>query len=485
MLEISKQTFQKFKENNIRYCHWKSNEHLLEGLDGITDLDVLIDRFNYNRVVEILMDLGYKTGDTIFYLDYSSIADYIGFDYETGKIVHLHLHFELMIGKKFVKGIHLPWEEEIYQNIEVDSETGVHIIDSNIELILLFIRNYAKKNVIHKIKRKGLSKDDKVEFNWLHPRVTRDKLNQFSNTFHLGDLGELIFHYAETPNRKNLNMIYRVINKILKSQYFFNNIKQNFRYFRYKLTAAKNLIRHRYLHRPVRYRRGISQGGLIIAFAGVDGAGKSTLIKEVNKWLTWKIDTYNIYFGSGDGSSSLIRKPLRMVAKLRVKKRGNSLNITEKDAEKKKKKLKWAKAIWAVTLAAEKKKKFKDMLKARSQGMIVLTDRYPQDQIKGFNDGPLLSDWESSTNPIKRKLYRYEREIYNLSNIFQPDIFFKLTISEELSAKRKNDTPLYMIRKKINAIETISFPQSKEIIIDSSGTVEDSSLSLKRAIWNS
>lgn len=485
MLEISKQTFQKFTENEIRYCHWKSNEHLLEGLDGITDLDVLIDRSSYNRVVEILMELGYKTGDTLFYLDYSSIADYIGFDSETGKMVHLHLHFELMIGKKFVKGIHLPWEKVIYQSLMVDRETGINIIDSNIEMILLFIRNYAKKNVIHKIKRKGLSKDDKVEFDWLKPRVTREKLNLFSEYFHLENLGELIFLYTENPHRKNLNKIYKVIDKILKSQYFFNNIKQNFRYFRYKLTAAKNLISFRYFNRPVRYRRGISQGGLIIAFAGVDGAGKSTLIKEVNKWLSWKIDTYNIYFGSGDGSSSLIRKPLRVIAKLRIKKRGNSLNITEADAEKKKKKLKWAKAIWAVTLASEKKKKFQDMLKARSQGMVILTDRYPQDQIKGFNDGPLLSDWESSKNPIKRKLYRYEREIYNLSNIFQPDIFFKLTISEELSAKRKNDTPLYMIRKKINAIETIKFTQSKEITIDSSGTVEQSSLQIKRAIWNS
>ena len=31
------------EENNILYCHWKSNEHLAVSMAGDTDLDVLFD----------------------------------------------------------------------------------------------------------------------------------------------------------------------------------------------------------------------------------------------------------------------------------------------------------------------------------------------------------------------------------------------------------------------------------------------------------
>ncbi len=35
--------FRQFDESQVRYSHFKSNEHLLDGLAGRTDLDLLID----------------------------------------------------------------------------------------------------------------------------------------------------------------------------------------------------------------------------------------------------------------------------------------------------------------------------------------------------------------------------------------------------------------------------------------------------------
>ena len=45
---------------NIRYCHWKSNEALYRSLSGDNDLDLLIDpahRFQFSR---LLVRLGFK-----------------------------------------------------------------------------------------------------------------------------------------------------------------------------------------------------------------------------------------------------------------------------------------------------------------------------------------------------------------------------------------------------------------------------------------
>ena len=110
-----------------------------------------------------------------------------------------------------------------------------------------------------------------------------------------------------------------------------------------------------------------------------------------------------VYFGSGDGSSSLLRKPMKMVAQ-RVGGKGVG-HAVEKEYKDKKKKVSFksrvyslCKIIWAVTLASEKKGKFRDMAKARNNGMLVLTDRYPQTNMPGCSDGPLLHRYKAHVN---------------------------------------------------------------------------------------
>ena len=46
--------------------------------------------------------------------------------------------------------------------------------------------------------------------------------------------------------------------------------------------------------------------------------------------------------------------------------------------------------IWATVLAIEKRNKLLSAHRGADRGLFVLTDRYPQDEILGFNDGPCL-----------------------------------------------------------------------------------------------
>src|SRR5439155_17069655 len=68
---------------------------------------------------------------------------------------------------------------------------------------------------------------------------------------------------------------------------------------------------NRYLDTQVPEKRTLPHGGLIVAFLGVDGSGKSTATKEITRWLSRKVDVVSIYFGSGDGPASLPRRCLR------------------------------------------------------------------------------------------------------------------------------------------------------------------------------
>ena len=61
-----------------------------------------------------------------------------------------------------------------------------------------------------------------------------------------------------------------------------------------------------------------------------------------------------------------------------------------------KRKVSLARAIWAVVLAWEKRAKLRRAVRARNRGMIVICDRFPQTQVMGYNDGPLLAPWRES-----------------------------------------------------------------------------------------
>lgn len=432
------------------------------------------------------MKLGFKKGKSIFYLSYPSIEDYIGFDEETGKMIHLHLHYELMIGKKFIKGVRLPWEKKIYETVIKDEKYDVKIIDPNIEMLLLLLRNNLKINFMRKLKGSMLSKDETIEFKWLKEKIDTKKILELSKELLHEELGKIIVNYLIKNDKVSYKKMNRKMSIFYKKRNNYSNWRQTLKYSYLKLNAAIKYILNKKLKQPTLYRRGLPEGGIIISFVGVDGSGKSTMIKETKKWLSWKIDVYQVYFGSGDGECSLLRRPLKFVNDMRSKRRGNALNITEKKNNeiKKSSKMKIAKILWALTLALEKKNKIYKILKARNQGMIVLTDRYPQIQFKGYNDGPLLRGWKNSKSKLKRKISEWEYEIYKLSNEIHPDIVFKLLISEEVSATRKDDTPSYMIRKKIETIKSLEFKGSITYKVNTERSIDESSLEIKAKIWN-
>lgn len=487
MLNISYSFFSNLNNSSIDYCHWKSNEHLKAGLEGDTDLDILVDRNSCKQLYQCLHKHNFVRGNSVSYLNYSAIEDFIGFDTESGKLIHLHVHYELMIGKKFVKGIRLPWEKEILNNSICDESTfNIRTINPNVELILLFMRNFLKRHSILKASNFYFKADETKELTWLKSRVDYAALKEYCSRLVTQKFAELIVLFLTNGNKKNNKKLFRETFLYFNKYYNTHNIPIDFKYYSKKLHAIVSYVKAKKLSSINPYRRTLPQGGLVITFVGVDGSGKSTLIKMIKKWLSWKLDVYSIYFGSGYGSSSVLRYPIKKISQLMVKKRGNVIDKNEVEVQKKNSRFlkRVAKTIWAITLAMEKKTKIFRLEKARSKGLIVFTDRFPQTQTFGYNDGPLLTDWKESTNRIKRKIANWEYNVYNLANFHSPDIVIKLTIPIELALKRKKDTPRYMLNKKIEVINAMKFAERTQVIsVNSDKTPEETALQIKKIIW--
>ena len=95
----------------VRYCHWKSNEAIARSANGENDLDLLVHRSDAERFEGILRQLGFKDTVQPGWKQLPGVYHSYGLDPPTGALVHIHAHYQLVVGDDMTKNIHLPVEE--------------------------------------------------------------------------------------------------------------------------------------------------------------------------------------------------------------------------------------------------------------------------------------------------------------------------------------------------------------------------------------
>ena len=93
-----KRTLNKFDQNQIKYCVFKSSDHLCTGLKGETDVDILIEEEKINFALIQLNELGFKTTKPSFSVINPYRFGLIGFCQKSSK-----LYLDIMT--RFVVGI--------------------------------------------------------------------------------------------------------------------------------------------------------------------------------------------------------------------------------------------------------------------------------------------------------------------------------------------------------------------------------------------
>lgn len=509
-LLIVQQLTDRLHDAEIRYCHWKSNEHVDAAVLGKTDLDVLVDHTQKTPLRQILKEVGFKYFEAIPCRRYVDIDDYLAIDAATGTLVHLHLHYTLELGEKQLKGYHLPWEELILSSRLYDSEHHIYISEPNIEILLLIVRAALKVRTRDRLKtllKHDYFKGDFIrEFRWLKARIGIKQVRHLSETLLGSEASQLVNDVIQSEAQ--LPQILQPGNPIYRSLQTYRRYspstarvlrwRREFQNLRYR-------VLRKYFQAPVTTRRTPIQGGLIVAILGADGSGKSTVTSEIVKCLSQKLDVMPVYLGSGDGTASLLRLPLiwaTRTAKIRKKSAKNkpseqsnggdsSGTQSRSNRERPKSKLSsLVKILWATSLVYEKQNKLKQSCTAKDRGMIVITDRYPQSQILGFNDGPLLSPETASNETSKnfpKPLQQWEFDNYQqMATAMPPDLVIKLNVTPEVALARKPESPAETVCKKVAAIEALQFPSQTTVInIDATQPLSEVLLKAKWAVWES
>lgn len=116
--------------------------------------------------------------------------------------------------------------------------------------------------------------------------------------------------------------------------------------------------------------------------------------------------------------------------------------------------------------------------------MLVLSDRFPQAQIVGYNDGPLLNDWSDHRWSVLRRIARWELETYRLAEIYAPDLVIKLDVDVDTALGRKPETGAFGVERRIKAIAQLQFPERTSVVhVDASRDLPTVLREVTQILW--
>jgi thymidylate kinase len=497
-LKVLTGLFQRLHAEDIRYCHWKSNEHLQATMLGATDVDLLVDRKAAQRLTAILTETTtFKRFLARSGLGYPGIEDYLGFDEATGTLTHLHLHYQLTLGEKFLKGHRLPWEDAVLATRVLDEAHEVYVADPNLELLLLVVRAALKLRLrdfaLLGAGRPAFRGSMLREFRWLAARIHPDRLLEVAGGLVGPKAGRLLLEMLADPGPsiRQLRAFRRSAVPSLREFRMYGSGGALLRMWARECSRIWWKLNNWVVGGRKQSTRTLPQGGLAVAFLGADGAGKTTVSRAMVEWLSREAAVVWVYGGSGDGSASLARRLLQLGAALvrgAPKPRPTTYGRRRGDEPAPAPEPSGLKALgrvlWVFSLARERRKRALQIRRAKSLGKIVISDRHPQSQFPGLNDGPRYSHWLTRGFGLRRAAARREREAIRLAELVAPDLVVRLHVPMDLATRRKPDTPLDQLRRKIDIVAGLQFPAATRVVeVDATQPLSQVVLQVKRAIW--
>ncbi|MEZ4825148.1 MAG: hypothetical protein R3C61_02470 [Bacteroidia bacterium] len=455
------EVFEALNDAQVNYCHWKSTVRLKESFQGQTDFDLLVDRRDAGKLYQILNEFGFKRRLGTANKIYPGMEDYLGWDESTGAIHHFHVHYDLIIGKKFRKNIVLPFGQSVL-DVAIDDEIfPIRTIIPEQELIIfitrialktdLTIKNHIKRLLGKNIFPKMIAK----ELDYLLKIVDPERFKKCVKDW-----------FGNHPVYENFIESYRS-GRLMKD---FLSLRKGIveglsRYTRYsKSSVGKQVqINESAAKASVTWVAG---GGYILSFIGCDGSGKSSTVSTIETWLSGKLSVKRLYMGlpRKNKINRILIQMNRVAGATKVKALKRAVNGMQR-----------------VNIARYKYQLYIQANQLKNQGYIVIFDRYP---LTAFWEMPKPIDGPR----MPENTYWGKLERRYLKKIGDPDHLFLMYVTEEESVRRKPEHSLeknrIMIREKIGAID--AFIEKKAAFCQVVDTVKEQETvinEVKRSIW--
>ena len=467
----------------INYCHWKSNNALDRSASGDNDLDVLVDRVDAARFTKILIEFGFKQVFASAEKQMIGVLDFYGYDEKSGRLIHIHAHYLLVIGHDMTKNYRLALETPF---LESATQRELFSVPSpEFEFVVFVFRMNLKYSTwdVFLQSRRMMKLSERQEMEYLLARCNKDQVNKIV-TDHLAHVGVDLFEKcvqalgANYPTRNRINTGIKLQSRLkahIRRPIFSNVIMKirNRAVFGLRRRMNKTLLKHR-----------IAAGGLMIAIIGGDGSGKTTAVNELYSWLSKEFITMTKHMGKPQETlfTRLVRGLLKIGYLLRLYPHLNSNNLYDLDPETSNFKGKYPWMIRENLKARDRYLTYAKVKRFANNGGIVISDRFPISQIK-LMDGPccMQINNDAKMNWLTKFLVVTEEKFYRM--IAKPELMIVLKVNPEIAVKRKIDEKPKDVFARSTEVWEIDWKDTQVKVVDASRSQREVLSSIKSLIW--
>ena len=302
----------------VSYCHWKGNARLGEAVVGLRDLDILVDRDGALALSEILATVGFKRFASSPWTAVPALEDYLALDSDTGRLVHLHLHYRLTVGDSFLGGYRLPWETLVLSTRRFDTTMAMYVADPHVELLLLIARKAISLGPIDRIAgslgRPCMGALARSDLRWLAARTDPHRLADLSQGLLGKQATRLLLDMVSTePSYRLLRALKRRAIPPLSAYRTYTPVGAVVRRAIRFVVGLAVALNRRILRSLVIPGRTRPSGGLVIVFAGEDENERATLVQRIAAWLTSKLDVLVLRGGGAQRRKAFRAKSRGMI----------------------------------------------------------------------------------------------------------------------------------------------------------------------------
>ena len=461
----------------IDYCHWKSNTFLNRSANGENDLDLLISREHGQSFAEILYRLGFKETLIPKEEELPGVRDYYGWDRKSGRLVHVHAHFQLILGNDLSKNYRLPIEN-VYLDLSVQKDL-FRLPSREFELVVLVIRMVLKHSTWDSVlMRHGqLSKTERSELIDLATEETLSKVDTALS--HFPGLNRNLFDLClqslqlGSPYWTRVSaggQLQKVLRACARYPHWFDVILKLSR--RIWQPIQRRVFR-------LKPKNRLANGGLFIAIVGGDGAGKTTVIDEIYKWFSGKFEVKKLHMGKSDWSWTTII--IRGILKI-----GTLLRLYPFEGDMYEESLQPHGIPWFIRAVCTARDRYLTYIQARrfsSSGSLVLCDRYSFADFMKM-DGPQCKD--AITNSKKTNWFLkflINKENFYYQQIKLPDLLLVLKVDPEIAVQRKTEETETSVRARSSEVWGLDWEKLSAFEINANRSKEEALAQVKSIIW--
>ena len=494
-LDLILRLCQALREENINYCHWKSNNALDRSANGENDVDLLISRADASRFSEILYRLGFRQANASVEKQMPGVSDYFGYDEQSDKWVHVHAHYQLIMGDDMTKNFRFAIEAPYLESATWDGLFKVPAVE--FEFIVFVIRMVLKHSTWDAIvSRQGkLKTSEQKELTYLQGNIDQGRVNEILKD-HLPYIHNDLFKNCTLALQPGCSIWTRI-----KTGYELQTRLRANAYYPLLIDTILKLWRRSVLMIRGRIFRSSSKyslaiGGAMIAIVGGDGAGKSTAIDTLHVWLSKNFRSTKIHMGKPSWSwpTILIRSILKIGQIIGLYPLEASFDETLEQ-----KSLVSPGYPYLIREVCRARDRYWTYIKARrfaSEGRLVILDRFPlpqiqlmdgaqaRDFIRQLNNGPQANLFLTprSESWLARLLVAMEENYY--SQIIFPEVLAVLKVNPAVAVQRKTNEDAFSVEKRSTEIWQLTWENTTAYVIDASKSKEEVALELKILIWS-